>query len=236
MPTSVRSWPGLARGGPARSMRSVATGSSSSRCGRRRARHRRDAAQRLARHPQRRLLRADVAAVEREHEQRPAGARERGEQLQGAGGHRSALHAAARGRREREALQVQHPAPQRGARLAARARLQHEHGRQRPRRVDSAASSAARASTSRAAAPRGGGCGEMRAGAGARACVATSACAAWPACAASPATFTCRATARTSAATLTASRRTRRVVIRSLSSPRGRSVSLVRVSRGVVCS
>ena len=35
MPTSVRSWPGRARGGPARSTRSLATGSSRSRFGRR---------------------------------------------------------------------------------------------------------------------------------------------------------------------------------------------------------
>ena len=122
--------------------------------------HRRDAAQDLAGHPQRRLLGADLAAVERQHEQRAARARECGEQLQGARGRRSALHAAARGRREREALQIAAPsAAARGSPClpcapAARARA--------------AAPTASRSAASSAALPRRAGRRRRAAAAGGR--------------------------------------------------------------------
>ena len=136
MVTSVRSWPGLAGGGPARSMRSVATGSSSSRFGRSLRGHRRNPSQRGAGHPERRLLRADAPAVEGQHEQGAARARERRQQTQRAGRHGPALHVAPGRRREREVLQVQHATAQGRARLAARARLEQQHRWQRPGRID----------------------------------------------------------------------------------------------------
>ena len=92
------------------------------------------------------------------------------------------------------------------------ARPQHEHGRQRPRRV----------ARQRHLRPRldepGGGSARRRLGRDARRRGRTRV--RFDACGRGlaglrrePATFTCRATARTSARTLTASRRTRRVVI-----------------------
>ena len=71
MPTSVVSWPGLAGGGPARSTRSLATGSSRA-AGAAASRAWPVLAERRAGHPQRGLLRADIAAAHAEHEQRPA--------------------------------------------------------------------------------------------------------------------------------------------------------------------
>ena len=204
-------------------MRSVATGSSSSRCGRRRGGHRGDAAQGLAGHPQRRLLRADAGG--RRARARAAARPCAGMRRAASGRPRTPCRAARCGARPARARGASGAAPSAAApgspclpcATAARAWAAA------PTASRSAASSAAAPRRAGAAAPRGGG---------------------WGGCARARAARTRwrRSPARTgrprreaggvhvqgdargaSATTLTASSGTRRVVMCSLSSSRGQS-------------
>ena len=181
MPTSVRSWPGF---GARRAGEIDAVGRDGLEQQALRAqarRHRGDAAQRRAGHPERRLLRADVAAVDararaaaRPCAGRPPAASARRRMPCPRCTLRRAAGESAR------CVEVQHPAPQRGARAAARARLQHEHGRQRPGRVDGKRHGGTTRTTLRSArrAPRGS---RLRRGAGAAARLRSpTAEASWP--------------------------------------------------------